>query len=145
MIRTICRRLTEHLRLTISPHSLYITQGGGSERPFTGAHWWVKDVGNYHCVVCDQMLYPSHYKFFPPTGKCAFFASEDRAVNITEDTQRLRCSQCASHLGVLLPEGPAPTHLHHEVESGALVFKEKPWFVLPPTRKSLRMAKKQLN
>lgn len=126
------------MKLLLSPHQYFVTQGKGPERPFTGDYWWVKDVGAYHCIVCDSKLYPSHYKYFPPTGHCAFWAAEESAVKVEEQECELKCNKCESHLGHLYNDGPSPTYLHHQVKSGALLFKEKPWFQLPPTRKELR-------
>jgi peptide-methionine (R)-S-oxide reductase len=38
----------------MTPHQYWLTQGHGSERPFTGEYWSTKDVGHYNCVVCDS-------------------------------------------------------------------------------------------
>ncbi|MFO0131397.1 MAG: peptide-methionine (R)-S-oxide reductase [bacterium] len=27
------------------------------ERPFTGDKWFNKDVGTYHCIVCDNHIF----------------------------------------------------------------------------------------
>jgi peptide-methionine (R)-S-oxide reductase len=42
----------EALRDRLTPLEYYVTQGSGYERPFTGEHWWSKDVGMYSCRVC---------------------------------------------------------------------------------------------
>ena len=121
------------LKLRLYPHEYFITQGKGPERPFTGAYWWYKEVGNYHCIVCDQSLFPSHYKFHPTTGLCAFFASHKNSTNVVNG--ELECSKCKSHLGLVQDNGPPPTYKHLQVKSGALRFEHMPWFTLPPTRK----------
>lgn len=36
-------------RYSVSPHSYYITQGKGTERPFTGKYWAEKELGTYSC------------------------------------------------------------------------------------------------
>ncbi|CAG9319876.1 unnamed protein product [Blepharisma stoltei] len=139
------RRFSD-LKLKLSPHQLYITQGKGTERPFMGDHWWVKDTGTYYCIVCEQKLFPSHYKFFPDTGRCHFFASEDGATRLSGDNpkdQEVQCSGCGSHLGHFHPEGPAPTHVQYVIESGSLSFKEKPWFTVPPTRRALKQPRRE--
>ena len=41
----------------MSPASFYQTKGKGTERPYTGDLYFVKDVGNYHCLVCDSNLF----------------------------------------------------------------------------------------
>jgi hypothetical protein len=44
-------------RNSLHPHQYWITQGKGTERPFTGDHWDRKDVGHYECVVCTNKLF----------------------------------------------------------------------------------------
>jgi peptide-methionine (R)-S-oxide reductase len=131
MLVKLFRNFTE-LKMRLSPHEYFVTQGKGIERPFTGEYWWYKDIGNYNCIVCDQSLFPSHYKFFPPTGHCAFFASNENSTVLRNG--ELECSKCQSHLGYLKDNGPAPTYMHLQVKSAALKFYPKPWFKLPPTR-----------
>ena len=53
----------EHLKKKLSPLQQYIAFGQGSERPFTGEHWWTKDVGQYSCAVCTQNLFMNDHKF----------------------------------------------------------------------------------
>jgi hypothetical protein len=55
--------ILERTRSKLSPHELYITQGKGMERPFTGDFWWLKDVGTYSCKVCTQKLFLTEHKF----------------------------------------------------------------------------------
>ena len=43
-------------KLLLSPHQYFVTKGKGPERPYTGDYWWVKDVGSYHCIVCDSKI-----------------------------------------------------------------------------------------
>ena len=130
------------MKMRLSPHEYFITQGKGPERPFTGDHWWVKDVGNYYCKVCDSSLFPSHYKFFPTTGHCAFFASHKDATKIVND--EVECSKCSSHLGHISDDGPAPTYKHLKIKSAALRFEPKAWFTVPITKnKKLKMQKEE--
>lgn len=42
----------EKIRDSLTPLQFYVTQGLGHERPFTGDHWWTKDVGMYSCICC---------------------------------------------------------------------------------------------
>lgn len=142
----ILRRFSD-LKRKLTPHQLYITQGKGTERPYLGDKWWIKDTGNYHCIVCDQSLFPSNYKFFPDTGRNHFFASEDGATRLVGDNverQEVKCSKCDSHLGHFTFDGPFPTRVQYIVNSGALEFKEKPWFTLPPTRSSLKRERRKI-
>lgn len=103
---------SEELRFQLNPHQYFVTQGKGYERPYTGDYWWVKDVGNYHCIVCHNLLFPSHYKFFPNTGHAAFFASKKDAT-IIENENEVKCTSCSAHLGHVLEDGPFPTKKHY--------------------------------
>lgn len=44
-------------RYSLTPHQLWITQGKGIERPYTGEYWDNKDLGHYECVVCSNKLF----------------------------------------------------------------------------------------
>jgi peptide methionine sulfoxide reductase MsrB len=111
-------------------------KGKGQERAFTGEYWWYKDVGTYHCRLCDKPLFPSHYKFQTTTGHATFFASLKDATK--EKCSDLSCSNCHSHLGTVKEEGPAPTYRTLTVNSASVLFKDKPFFKLPPTRNALK-------
>lgn len=41
----------------LSPMEYYITQGKGTERPFTGEYWDCNKVGVYACKVCTQRIF----------------------------------------------------------------------------------------
>ena len=47
------REYKDDLKKRLNPNQVYITQGVGTERPFTGQYWWTKDVGIYACVCCS--------------------------------------------------------------------------------------------
>lgn len=44
-------------RFGLHPHSFWLTQGKGTERPFTGRYWDNKDLGHYGCIVCTRRLF----------------------------------------------------------------------------------------
>lgn len=44
-------------RFSLSPHSFWLTQGKGTERPFTGIYHDTKEVGHYECIVCSKKLF----------------------------------------------------------------------------------------
>ena len=46
------RDFKDRIKQVVSPHQFYVTQGMGTERPFTGKYWWNKDPGMYECVCC---------------------------------------------------------------------------------------------
>jgi peptide-methionine (R)-S-oxide reductase len=136
------RAVSEKLKFKLHPHSLYVTQASGEERPFTGRYWNEKTLGNYSCVVCSTRLFSSNQKFYPTTGFAAFWNSE-RPLKVLplklhdppSSKGEIRCSGCSSHLGHLFEDGPPPSHNHFQVKSASLKFVPKPEFVLPQPEK----------
>jgi len=64
--QTIPRQPTNHYnkkseekvnRFSLHPHAFWLTQGKGTERPFTGQYWDKKDLGHYGCIVCTKKLF----------------------------------------------------------------------------------------
>jgi peptide-methionine (R)-S-oxide reductase len=108
MISKSFMRCVSDLQLKLSPHEYYITQGSGTERAYTGMLWFTKELGDYHCRVCDAKLFESNHKFFSKSGLPAFWGSTPQAVNV-EETAVCSCVACSSHLGHLIPDGPQPT------------------------------------
>ena len=49
----------EHL----TPEQFQVTRRKGTERPFTGAYWNLKDDGVYACVCCGRELFNAETKF----------------------------------------------------------------------------------
>ena len=147
-MQALRRWFSNELKYKLTPHQYYITQGKGEEREFTGDYWHVQDPGNYNCVSCDNLLFPSHFKYLPDTGHAAFWASAVDATKVmkTHKGDEVQCNHCGSHLGYLHQNGPNPTKLHYQIKSAALKFEEKGWFTLPLPRKQLRkLRKNQVN
>jgi len=58
----------------LTPMEYYITQGKGTERPFTGDYWDLNTVGVYCCKVCTQRIFSSTHKYHPAgLGHAAFW------------------------------------------------------------------------
>jgi len=140
MLRRITRRFSEELVRKLTPHQYFITQGKGLERPYTGEYWDCRDIGTYHCIVCTQPLFHSQQKFFPDTGHCAFWGTQEEAVKTQEESE-VQCAKCSAHLGTLSEDGPVPTGLHYQIKSGALKFEPMPWFEVPPTKRQRKEVK----
>lgn len=73
------------LRARLTPFQYYVTQGMGSERPFTGAYWDTKDAGTYSCVVCSQRLFMFDHKYVNKSGLPTFWSHLKDAVKLTDD------------------------------------------------------------
>mmetsp|Transcript_14926 Transcript_14926/g.27576 ORF Transcript_14926/g.27576 Transcript_14926/m.27576 type:complete len:150 (+) Transcript_14926:1179-1628(+) len=135
------RSFSEKLKFKLHPHSLYVTQAGGEEHPFTGIYHNEKRVGHYNCIVCARQLFTSNQKFFPPTGYAAFWNSVDalivHPIESSDPTCKgnIHCSVCKAHIGYLYDNGLPPDHHHYQVKSAAIKFVARKEFSLPPPKK----------
>ncbi len=112
----------------LSPNICIITKGG-TERPYTGAHWDNKKKGLYKCVRCGTDLFSSDTKYNSRTGWPSFFQpvapeniTEEVDNSLNEQRTELRCARCGSHLGHVFDDGPAPTGKRYCINSASLKF-----------------------
>jgi hypothetical protein len=57
------KELKENIYNKLTPMEYFITQGKGTERPFTGDYWDTNKVGLYACKICTQRLFSSTHKY----------------------------------------------------------------------------------
>jgi peptide-methionine (R)-S-oxide reductase len=74
-------------------------------------YWFAKELGDYHCVVCDSKLFESNHKFMSKVGLPTFWGAIRNAVNVGEAGEEghvpeVSCTGCSAHLGHLFPKGP---------------------------------------
>ena len=110
---------------------------GGTERPFTGEYWDKKDIGEYACKFCGQVLFNSNTKLDSSHGPIglqgwpAFADALPGTVNYIDDHSgsmkriEAQCSQCNIHLGHVFENVEGEDTKHYCINSCSLNFKSK--------------------
>jgi peptide-methionine (R)-S-oxide reductase len=118
-------------RESLTPEQYHILREKGTERPFTGKYWDVKDDGTYVCAACGQKLFTSDTKFDSGCGWPSFYDAEPGAVEMTEDLSHgmhrieVTCGNCGGHLGHVFPDGPKPTGQRYCINSVSIDLQPK--------------------
>ena len=116
-------------REQLTPEQYQVLRGKGTERPYTGRFYDVKDVGTYACAGCGQTLFSSGTKFDSGCGWPSFYDAEPGAVAMHEDRSHgmrrieVTCARCGGHLGHVFPDGPHPTGQRYCINSTSLDFR----------------------
>ena len=105
------------LKNKLTKEQFYITQEGGTEKPFSGEYCNFFQPGLYLCICCEVPLFSSENKYDSGGGWPDFKnAINNKVITFIEDYSlsskriEVKCSNCDSHLGHVFNDGPPPDY-----------------------------------
>ena len=115
------------IKKKLTPEQHNICREKGTEAPFSGKYWNLKDKGIYKCICCESELFSSDTKFDSGTGWPSFSqALNNDNIEFVKDTSygmlrtEVNCKKCGSHLGHVFDDGPQPNNLRYCINSVSL-------------------------
>jgi peptide-methionine (R)-S-oxide reductase len=125
------QRTEAEWRQLLTPEQYHVLREAGTEAPFTGKYWNVKEPGIYRCAACGAVLFTSKDKFDAGCGWPSFsdLAAKGTVVERPDDSLGHRrtevlCANCGSHLGHVFDDGPAPTGLRYCINSVSISLND---------------------
>ena len=121
----------EETKKNLTEMQEYVTQHGGTEKPFENEYWDNHEPGIYVDVVSGEPLFSSTDKFDSGTGWPSFSKPIDKQQVSEHDDYSLfmkrtevKSSKAGSHLGHVFDDGPKDKGgFRYCINSAALDFK----------------------
>ncbi|MEK7358209.1 MAG: peptide-methionine (R)-S-oxide reductase MsrB [Bdellovibrionota bacterium] len=120
---------SKELKKTLDPLQFEVTQGEGTERPFSNEYWDNKKDGIYVDIVSGEPLFSSLDKYDSGTGWPSFskpLVAENIATKVDRKLfgtrTEVRSKHADSHLGHVFDDGPKPTGLRYCMNSASMKF-----------------------
>jgi peptide-methionine (R)-S-oxide reductase len=126
----------EELKKKLTPEQYHVLRERGTETPGTGQLLYNEEKGEYHCPVCNALLFTSDAKYestmpgligWPSFSEAA---NNDALILVDDNTLGMHrtevlCATCGSHLGHLFDDPSSPNGQHFCINSAALEFEKK--------------------